>query len=90
MLHAGKYQVLFFQNRRNQTICYISDIIFSIGKEIPGNPGYYQVHIGLYISVIPDAIIRAQQLPEELKIYFPRRGRDHAIVICELSHRSPY
>ena len=65
MLHAGNYEVLFFRNRRDQTL-YISDIIepYSIGKDIPGSPGYYQVHIGLYISAIRDAIIRAQQLKE--------------------------
>lgn len=65
MLHAGNYELLLFRNRRDQTL-YISDVIepHSIGKGIPGSPGYYQIHIGLYISAIQDAILRARQLKE--------------------------
>ena len=65
MLHAGNYELLLFRNRQDQTL-YISDIIepHSVGKGIPGSPGYYQIHIGLYISAIRDAIARARQMKE--------------------------
>ena len=65
VLHAGKYELLFFRNRRNQTL-HISDIIepHDIGQEVPDGPGYYQIHIGLYISAIRDAIDRARQLKD--------------------------
>lgn len=63
VLHAGKYELLFFRDRRNQTL-HISDVFepHSVGQETPGGPGYYQIHIGLYISAIRDAINRARLL----------------------------
>lgn len=63
VLHAGNYELLFFRNRRNQTL-HISDIIepHNIGRGTPGGPRYYQIHIGLYISAIRDAISRARKL----------------------------
>ena len=65
VLHAGNYELLFFRNRQNQTL-YISDVIepHNVGQETPGGSGYYQIHIGLYISGIQDAINRARQLKD--------------------------
>jgi hypothetical protein len=65
ILHAGNYELLLLRNRRDQTV-YISDVIepHIVGKGMPGNPGYYQIHIGLCISAIRDAIARARQLKE--------------------------
>ena len=65
VLHAGNYELLFFRNRRTQTL-HISDVIepHNIGQGTPGGPGYYQIHIGLYIAAVRDAIDRARQLKE--------------------------
>ncbi|KAF8627306.1 hypothetical protein AX15_004438 [Amanita polypyramis BW_CC] len=65
VLYSGNYEILLYRDRRNQAV-YISDIIepHSIGKGISGGPGYYQIHIGLYITAIRDAIRRASHLRE--------------------------
>ena len=65
VLHAGNYELLFFRNRKNQTL-HISDIIepHNIGQGTPDGPRYYQIHIGLYISAIRDATNRARQLKD--------------------------
>lgn len=65
VLHAGNYELLLLRNRQDQTL-YISDIIepHTIGEGMPGSPGYYQIHIGLFISAIRDAVARARQLKE--------------------------
>ena len=65
VLHAGNYELLFFRNRQTQTL-YISDVIVphNIDQGTPGGPGYYQIHVGLYISAIQDAINRARQLKD--------------------------
>lgn len=62
-IHAGNYELLFFRNRQTQTL-YISDVIepHNIGQGTSGGPGYYQIHVGLYVSAIRDAINRARQL----------------------------
>ena len=65
VLHAGNYELLFFRNRASQTL-YISDVVepHSVGQGTAGGPGYYQIHIGLYISAIRDATNRARQLED--------------------------
>ena len=65
VLNAGNYELLFFRKRQNQTL-YISDVVEprNIGQGAPGGPGYYQIHIGLYISAIRDATNRARQLKD--------------------------
>ncbi|KAF8344566.1 hypothetical protein F5887DRAFT_1203828 [Amanita rubescens] len=65
VLHAGNYELLFFRNRQTQTL-YISDVIepHNIGQGTSSGPGYYQIHVGLYISAIRDATNRTRQLKD--------------------------
>jgi len=61
VLHSGNYEYICVRHRKSQTF-YVSDII---DVETCKNPAYGELHIGLYIAAVQDAINRAKQIVEE-------------------------
>ncbi|KAF8329024.1 hypothetical protein F5887DRAFT_1185480 [Amanita rubescens] len=55
VLNSGNFEIIALRNRKSRTL-YLSDII------VTADPGYVQVHVGLFIAAIQDVIDRAAQL----------------------------
>ncbi|KAK2461325.1 hypothetical protein APHAL10511_006852 [Amanita phalloides] len=60
VFNSGAREIIGYRCRKDQ-ILYISDII-DIQKQPKGSPGYFQLHIGLYIASLVDAMDRVEQL----------------------------
>ena len=61
VLNAGSYEIIFYRNRAERTL-YLGFIDTATTPSRASEPGYFQVHIGLYIASIRDAIDRATQM----------------------------
>ena len=55
VLNSGNLEIIAVRNRGSRTL-YLSDII------VTSDPGYFQLHVGLSIAAIQDAIDRAARL----------------------------
>ncbi|RDB15954.1 hypothetical protein Hypma_003553 [Hypsizygus marmoreus] len=75
IFNCGNFERIGFRNRSNQTL-YISELI---DVTRCNNPGYGKLHVGLYTSIMKDAIDRSrQQVQRELDIESkPQKKRRH-------------
>ena len=55
VLNSGNLEIIAIRNRGSRTL-FLSDLI------VTTNPGYFQIHVGLSIAAIQDAIDRAARL----------------------------
>ncbi|KAF8334386.1 hypothetical protein F5887DRAFT_1256924 [Amanita rubescens] len=55
VLNSGNFEIIVVRDRGNRTL-YLSDLI------VTADPGYFQIHVGLFIAAIQDAIDRATRL----------------------------
>jgi len=55
VLNSGNFEIIVVRDRGNRTL-YLSDLI------VTADPGYFQIHVGLFIAAIQDAIDRAALL----------------------------
>ncbi|KAG6809317.1 hypothetical protein H0H93_015915 [Arthromyces matolae] len=60
VLHCGGYERIAFRHRSTQTL-FVSDLI-NVNK--CSDPGYGAIHLGLFISILSDALDRAAQRAE--------------------------
>ncbi|KAG6856564.1 hypothetical protein H0H87_003064, partial [Tephrocybe sp. NHM501043] len=58
VLHCGSYERIAFRHRSSRTL-FISELI-DVGK--CSDPAYGAIHIGLFISIVKDALDRTRQL----------------------------
>lgn len=79
VFYCGNFERIGFRHRKSQTL-FLSDLI-----HVPQckNPAYGKIHIGLYLSIMQDAIDRAEQhckRDEELQSTNRKRRRATAIA----------
>ncbi|KAF8074526.1 hypothetical protein FPV67DRAFT_585531 [Lyophyllum atratum] len=61
VFHCGNFERIGFRHRSSQTLFLSNLIDISHCK----NPGYGKIHIGLFLSVVQDAIDRMEKQPQE-------------------------
>lgn len=77
VFHCGNYERIGVRHRASQTL-YLSDVINVPHVTEPGS--YTKLHLGLYVSIIRDALERAVHIPQGDALLLPQKRRRSAEV----------